>query len=373
MNPFAKLKKENKNANVCIYFLYLLKIYECIIKMVKKQTTIQDIAKALNITASTVSRALNDHPKIKKTTKELVWETAQKLNYEPNSIASSLRKGKANTIGMIVPRINRHFFSNVITGVESVLNPAGYNLIICQSEESLEKEKINITTLIANRVSGILISLSLGTTSYDHINIAIKRNIPVVLYDRTSEKLDVCKVENDDTAGSYELTQHLIDQGYRKMMWIGGSRAFNTYRNRFAGYAKALKEIGIDAEKLPIFEGSISLETAYEFMKVYLEENPLPDVVYSASDYMAMGAILAIQEKGLKIPDDIAVSGYSNEPFAELINPKLTSVEQFSKEMGQETARLLLGQIDSNDSKKVSKSILIRPKLIIRESTIKKV
>jgi LacI family transcriptional regulator len=339
--------------------------------MTKKQATIQDIAKALSITASTVSRALNDHPKIKKSTKEKVWATAKKLNYQPNTIAASLRKGKANTVGMIVPRINRHFFSNVITGVESILNPAGYNLIICQSEESIEKEKMNINTLIANRVSGILISLSLESTKYDHIKHAIRNNIPVVLYDRICDELDVCKVENDDVSGSFELTKHLIDQGYRKMMWIGGTRQLNTYTNRFAGYSNALAEIGIDAEKLPIFEGSISLETAYEFMKTYLDENPLPEVIVSASDYMAMGAIVAIQEKGLRIPEDIAISGYSNEPFAGLINPKLTSVEQFSKEMGQETARLLLGQIKAETASKVKQKIMIRPKLIVRDSTRK--
>jgi LacI family transcriptional regulator len=340
--------------------------------MTKKQATIKDIADALNISISTVSRAMSDHPKIKKSTKEQIWEMAKKLNYQPNTIAASLRKGKANTVGMIVPRINRHFFSNVITGVESVLNPAGYNLIICQSEESLEKEKMNINTLIASRVSGILISLSLETTKYEHIKWAIKMGIPVVLYDRVCDELDVCKVENDDVSGSYELTRHLIDQGYRKMMWIGGSRKFNTYKNRYEGYRKALSEIGLNADEMPIFEGSISLETAYNFMKEFLNKERLPEVIFSASDYMAMGAILAIQEKGLKIPEDIAISGYSNEPFAALINPKLTSVEQFSKEMGQETARLLLGQILSGNPNNISTKTMIKPRLIIRESTTKR-
>lgn len=339
--------------------------------MVKKQATIQDIARALNITASTVSRALNDHPKIKQSTKELVWKTAGELNYQPNTIASSLRRGKANTVGMIVPRINRHFFSNVITGVESVLNPAGYNLIICQSEENLEKEQQNINTLIANRVSGILISFSLETTSFDHIHRALRNNIPVVLYDRTSDELDLCKVENDDFSGSYDLTKHLIEQGYRKMMWIGGARSFNTYQNRFGGYQKALQEIGIDADKLPVYEGSIALETACEFMKSYLENHPLPEVIFSASDYMAMGAMMAIQERGLNIPGDIALSGYSNEPFAALTNPKLTSVEQFSKEMGKETAQMLLEQIQKENKERIPRKIMIKPKLIIRESTLK--
>ncbi|MDA3929371.1 MAG: LacI family DNA-binding transcriptional regulator [Prolixibacteraceae bacterium] len=340
--------------------------------MAKKQTTIQDIAKTLSITASTVSRALNDHPKIKKSTKDTVWAKAKELNYQPNTIASSLRKGKAKTVGMIVPRINRHFFSNIITGVESVLNPAGYNLIICQSEEKYDKEINNINTLIANRVSGLLISISLETKNFDHIRRAISNNIAVVMYDRITEELNVSKVENDDISGSYDLTKHLIDEGYKDMMWIGGSRNFNTYRNRFEGYEKALKEIGIDANKYPIFEGSISLEAAYEYFKEYLENNKLPEVVFSASDYMAMGAIMAIQEKGFKIPDDVAISGYSNEPFAALINPKLTTVEQFSKEMGRSTARILLDEMESNKDENIPIKTILRPKLIVRESTINK-
>jgi LacI family transcriptional regulator len=340
--------------------------------MAKKQSTIQDIARSLNITASTVSRALSDHPKIKKTTKELVWEKARELNYQPNSIAASLRKGKANTIGMIVPRVNRHFFSNIITGVESVLNPEGYNLIICQSEESEQKEINNIDTLIASRVAGILISISLETNNFDHLRKVMSHNIPLVMFDRITDELDVCKVENDDVSGSYDVTRHLLEQGYRNMMWIGGSRRFNTYHNRFAGYRKALAEIGIDAETMPVYEGNISLETTYEFMREYLLQNPLPEVIFSASDYMAMGAMMAIQEKGLKIPDDVAISGYSNEPFAALINPKLTTVEQFSKEMGKATARLLLEEILAARDEMIPRKTILRPKLIVRESTLRK-
>lgn len=340
--------------------------------MARKQATIQDIAKALNITASTVSRALNNHPKIKQTTKDLVIAKAKELLYQPNTIAASLRKGKANTVGMIVPRVNRHFFSNIITGVESVLNPAGYNLIICQSEENYEKEINNINTLIASRVSGILISISLETKKLDHIRKVMNHHIPVVMFDRVADELDVCKVENDDLAGSYDVTKHLIEQGYRKMMWIGGSRSFNTYHNRFSGYQKALAEIGIDAEQMPILEGDISLKATYEYFKTYQDEHSLPEVIFSASDYMAMGAIMAFQEKGLTVPNDIAISGYSNEPFAELVNPKLTTVEQFSKEMGRATARLLLDEIESESEEQVPRKTILRPKLIIRESTIKK-
>lgn len=192
------------------------------IEMSRKQATIQDIANVLTITASTVSRALNDHPKISQSTKDQVWKVARELHYQPNIAASNLRKGKANTIGMIVPRINRHFFSNVITGVESVLNPAGYNLIICQSEEKLLKEIENIKTLISSRVAGILISLSIESQDVNHLQKIIDNHIPLVMFDRVSDKLQVNMVENDDVSGSYEMTLHLLEQGYRNILWMGG-------------------------------------------------------------------------------------------------------------------------------------------------------
>jgi LacI family transcriptional regulator len=342
--------------------------------MIKKQTTIQDIAQHLNITASTVSRALNDHPKIKKSTKELVQQTAKKLNYQPNSIAASLRKGRATTVGMIVPRINRHFFSNVITGVESVLNPAGFNLIICQSEESIEKEKENLKTLIANRVGGILISISIETKNLKHLEKVIAHQIPLVMFDRISDKLDVSKVENDDVSGSYDLTKHILEKGVKEIVWVGGPRSSSIYKNRYNGYKKALNEAGIDHEKQVCFEGPITLDSALDFIRLYLKKNKLPEAIFAASDYMAMGIIQGLQEAGHKIPDDILVAGYSNEPFAELISPKLTTVDQFSEEMGRATAQLLLDEMETKNANTTHNHIktTLKPKLIIRESTQKK-
>jgi len=340
--------------------------------MSKKQATIQDIANALNITASTVSRALSDHPKIKKSTKELVELKAKELHYQPNSIASSLRKGKANTIGMIVPRINRHFFSNVITGVESVLNPNGYNLIICQSDETIVKEKQNIKTLLASRVAGILISTSIETVQTKHLEKALNMNIPLVMFDRVSDELDVNKVENDDESGSYDMTCHLLSQGYKTIMWIGGPRTSSIYRNRYKGYKKALVEHNLDESGMPLFEGNNDLPAAKEFMTKYMETKQLPDAIFAASDLMALGVIQALENAGKKVPDDVAVAGYSNEPFSAYINPRLTTVEQFSEEMGRSAAKLLLEEIKSEEEELVPRKIILRPKLIIRESTIKK-
>jgi LacI family transcriptional regulator len=352
------------------YFFIFVLYFSFQNSMKKKQTTIQDIAKYLNITASTVSRALNDHPKIKKSTKELVQQTAKKLNYQPNSIAASLRKGSATTVGMIVPRINRHFFSNVITGVESVLNPAGYNLIICQSEESIEKEKENLKTLIANRVGGILISISIETKKLSHLEKVIAHQIPLVMFDRISDQLDVSKVENDDVSGSYDLTKHILEKGIKEIVWVGGPRSSNIYKNRYNGYKKALEEANIDPAEQICFEGPITLDAALDFIRTYIKTNKPPGAIFAASDYMAIGVIQGLRESGYKIPDDILVAGYSNEPFAELISPKLTTVDQFSEEMGRAAAQLLLDEIETKGSA-THKKATIKPKLIIRESTQK--
>jgi LacI family transcriptional regulator len=340
--------------------------------MAKKQATIQDIARALDTTASTVSRALNDHPKISRATKELVWNAAKKLNYNPNTIASSLRRGKANTVGLIVPRINRHFFSNVITGVESILNPAGYNLIMCQSEEKLSKEVENIKTLMTSRVDGIIISLSLETSNVKHLQKVVANNIPLVMFDRTDDQLDVNRVENDDISGSYDMTHHLLGQGYNSIMWMGGPRSMNIYRNRYQGYLKALLEAGLEAVEQEYLETMPVLSEAYRYVHQFVSENKrLPQAIFAASDYMAVGAIQALQELGYSVPGDVAVAGYSNEPFAELISPGLTTVEQFSEEIGRSAARLLLDEIECRDEQYVPRKTIIQPKLIIRESTIK--
>lgn len=339
--------------------------------MAKKQATIQDIANALKTTASTVSRALNDHPKISVSMKQQVWEKAKELHYQPNVIASSLRRGKANMVGMIVPRINRHFFSNVITGVESILNPAGYNLMICQSDEKLEKERENIKTFIASRVDGVLISISVETNEVSHLQMLIDNHIPLVMFDRISNKLEVHKVENDDIAGSYDLTNHLLDQGYRNIMWVGGPRTSNIYFNRYEGYRRALSERGIDPATMMLFEGKPTLDVALDYMNTFLTANDLPEVIFAASDYMAMGVIQSLEDHGIKIPTDIAVAGYSNEPFAGLISPKLTTVEQFSEEMGKAAAKLLLDEIESPGDELIPRKVILKPKLIVRESTIK--
>lgn len=200
-----------------------------------KRITINDIAKELNVTPSTVSRALSGNTRVSIKTRELVANKAKELGYQQNVIAASLRKGRSDTIGMVVPRINRHFFSNVISGVEEILNPAGYTLLIVQSGENFIKEQKAIGMLMANHVGGIIISLSVQTKTYDHINGVVKRGIPLVQFDRVNPDIESSKILNDNFTGAYLATKHLIKSGYQRIGHLAGTRSLKAYEERYRG------------------------------------------------------------------------------------------------------------------------------------------
>ena len=340
-------------------------------KMAKKSITIHDIAKKLNITASTVSRALNDHPLISDQTKKRVKDLAKKLNYQPNTVAANLRKGKANTIGLVIPRINRIFFASIISGIESVLNQAGFNILITQSEEDLEKEKCNIQTLINNRVRGIIISHSKSSKDGKHFQQIIDNDIALVQFDRVYEDINSSIVINDNIAGSYEAVNHLINQGYKKIAYYGGPQFINIYKDRYKGYIDALQENNILLDKSIIFHNVLTKGSGYNTLADMIRKKNSVDAIYATSDYSAIGALLYCKDHGIKIPDEMGIVGFLNEPFCELITPPLTSLNQFGVSMGESAAKLCLEQIKSNE-KNVSKKVIISPQLIIRESSNRK-
>ena len=340
--------------------------------MKKKNITIHDIARKLNITASTVSRALNDNPRISLNTRQLVKKTAEEMNYQPNTMASNLRKGKGNTIGLIVPRINRFFFADTISGIESVTTPAGYNLIICQSNESFSKEVENLNTLIENRVDGIIISISSETRSSDHLKKALQNHIPILQYDRVINGLDSSKVVNDNFEGAYQATSHLIEQGFKKIAHIAGPLQINIYNERFEGYKKALADHNIELKQELIFKGVLTYQFGKEIGPKILEMKNKPDAIFSAGDFAALGIMEFFKEKNVRIPDDIALAGFANEQFTEYTDPSITTCDQFAYEMGSVAGSLLLDEINTEEKKRMAKTISIKPKLIIRKSSIKK-
>lgn len=343
--------------------------------MENKKTTIHDIANKLGVTASTVSRALQDHPRISDSTKKEVMEMADKLNYQPNSIAAALRKGKSNIIGVIIPMADRNFFASVIRGVEEIVNQSGYRVIISQSNDSPEQEKSNIKALLESQVDGILASYAKKTTDFDHYKEIVRQGVPLILFDRlheTLESLEVGSVVIDDYLGAYKATEHLVEQGCRRIAHFSGPQHVSIYKERRRGYEEALKRHNIPIDERLIVESNLKLEAGRTLGEELLTWNQLPDAVFSSSDYGAVGAMEILKEHDIKIPDDIAMVGFSNESFTSFVDPGLTTIDQHGEKMGHFAAQLFLDQVsDDKDARTPSKTVL-NPQLIVRESSIKK-
>lgn len=339
--------------------------------------TIKDIARELGISPSTVSRALKDHPDISPETKKAVNQLATKLNYQPNIVALNLRQSKTNTIGVIIPEVVHFFFSTIISGIEDVAYRAGYNVILTQSNESQAREVTDIKALFNSRVDGMLISVSRETTDFEHIESIISKGVPIVFFDRVYNNPQLSKVIVDDFAGAKEATLHLIDQGCKRIAHIAGPPNLDISKQRLEGYKQALVEHNIKFEDDLITvcpDGTIDEGKIAAFKLLDLKKKP--DAIFASNDPSAMGAMLALKERGLKIPKDVAVVGFSNWFFSALMEPSLTTVDQPGFEMGQEAAKLLIRQIekkgkDKEDTEIQSETKILKTRLIVRDSSRK--
>ncbi len=340
------------------------------------QVTIKDIARELGISPSTVSRALKDHPDISPETKRLVNELAEKLNYQPNVVALSLRSSKTNTIGVIIPEIVHFFFSTVISGIEDVAYSAGYNIIITQSNESLAREKSDLKALFNSRVDGMLMSISRETVDFEHIENILSKGMPIVFFDRIYDTPGSSKVIVDDKVGAKEATLHLIEQGCKRIAHLEGPPNLYISKQRLEGYKEALSEAGLKFDESLVAlcpkgtteEGKLATEKL-------LSLKTRPDAIFASNDPAAMGAMQAIRQAGLKIPKDIAIVGFSNWQLSSLMEPPLSSVDQPGYEMGQEAARILIRHIELKAKKKPEPAPevkLLKTRLIVRESSMKK-
>jgi LacI family transcriptional regulator len=334
------------------------------------KVTIIDIARELNITAATVSRALNDHPGIRDTTRQMVKETASRLNYRHNKVASSLRLGKSNIIGVIIPSAETNFFGSVVHGIEKVANENNYNVLIYQSNELYEYEKKGVQTFLQSQVDGVLASISKETINLDHYSEIRNRGIPLILFDRTNDKLGVSTVEVDDFAGAFQATKHLIENGCRRIAHIAGQQHVNIFNLRLKGYIEALNVHGIVLDDDLISFGKVSVESGKECMKKLLEGAVMPDGVFAVEDFTALGAIQAIKAAGLRIPGDIAIIGFANEAFGEYLTPSLSTVNQQTVTMGEEAAKLMFEYL-RGDLDMRPKKLVLAPQLICRESSVK--
>jgi LacI family transcriptional regulator len=340
------------------------------------QVTIKDIARELGISPSTVSRALKDHPDISRETKKAVTDLAQKLNYQPNIVALNLRTRKTHTIGVIIPELVHFFFSTVISGIEAAAYEAGYSVILSQSNESFEREVSNFRTLFNLRVDGMLISLSRETNNFEHIEAAINRGTPIVFYDRSYHDPNCNSVTVDDYVGAKEAVQHLINGGSKTIAHI--SSAYNTKiaQERLRGYRDALLENNIEfTEDLTIQCENGNVEDGKSAMMQLLKRSPRPDGVFTNNDLLGMGAMATIKSSGLKIPNDIAVVGFSDWAYSELMEPPLSSVHQPGFEMGQEATRMLIKMIELKDKRVEGirpESKILKTRLVARASSDRK-
>ncbi|MBN7815196.1 LacI family DNA-binding transcriptional regulator [Algoriphagus pacificus] len=338
-----------------------------------RKATIHDIAEKLKITASTVSRALNDNPRISDATKKKVQKVAKQLNYQPNHIASALRSGKSRLIGVVVPTANRNFFSSVIRGIEEIANSLDYKVIISQSYDDYDKEVQTVEALLNARVDGIIASVGKTTENVDHFKKILRKGIPLVLFDRVTNELDVSQVVIDDYYGGFQATEHLINEGCRRIVHFSNSQNINIYKERKRGYEDALIKHGIPVDPNLIVFSKLQLEDGRESMQQILDSKIPFDAVFSSSDYSIMGAMQVLKEKGFKLPEDVKLVGFGDEPFTSFTEPTLTSVNQKSIPMGNFTAETFFEILNHKDqSNNIPRKTILKPELIIRDSSINK-
>jgi LacI family transcriptional regulator len=341
--------------------------------MKSNKITIHDIASILKIDSSTISRALNNSPRVAEKTKKKILAKADELGYQRNLLASNLRKNKTQIIGVVVPRISRHFLSSVISGIEEVAYKEGFNVIICQSFDEIEREKNILESLSANRVEGILISISMKTVSPDHFFDLKKRGVPFVFFDRHIEAVDTNKVLLDDFQGGFDATQHLISEGCKEIAHFCGSRNISIYKNRLEGYKAALEKNNLPFNKELVIESGLMEIDGFINTQKLLSLPIKVDGIFFANDVAAIGAMKYLKREGIAIPETIAVVGFGNSPISEVIEPSLTTIEQNGSEMGKIAAGILLGMMNNADvtTQTKFKTIKIHGNLIRRGSSKK--
>ncbi|HEV8286491.1 MAG TPA: LacI family DNA-binding transcriptional regulator [Chitinophagaceae bacterium] len=335
-----------------------------------KLATIKDIAKTLKISTSTVSRALRGQPDVSVETKKAVLSLAKELDYQPNKAALSLLKKHTQTIGVLVPNLD-YFFATAIKGIDEVAMEAGYTVMVCQSNESFDRELINTKRLLESQVDGFIISISSETKSFDHFKRLTDRHIPVVFFDRTSSDIISSKVLLDNEDGGHQATEHLIEQGCKRIAFLGGPKNLSISNKRKQGYENALTDHRIKKEKNLIVHCNFSREAAYFSIQKILKNKKRPDGIFAVSDRLAIGAMLAIKEAGLSMPDDIALVGFNNEPIVDLLNPGISSIDQPAFKMGKLSAQTFFDLLKNQDAN-ISREIILKPKLIVRESSKRK-
>ena len=336
---------------------------------IKKEVTIYDLAKELNLSTSTISRALKGHRSISEKTTLEVKKCAKRMGYRPNSLAASLRNNKSKTIGIMISRINRPFVSSLITGIEESARNAGYNVIISQSNDIYNNEVSNTKALYDSRISGLVVSLAMETKKLNHFQQFLDSGIPVVFVDRVPEKLEAYRVIIDNYSAGYKATQHLIEQGCKRIAHFAGAQHLNVYHDRKRGYLDALidNKIPIDKKLIKNFS-SLSFEEGEKAANKLLDMPNPPDGLFSANDTAAVSAIMCAKKRGLKIPEDLAIIGFNDDPLASIVQPALSTIFHPAIEMGKISAEKILEHLQ-NFKKNTAQLTVLDTELIIRDSS----
>lgn len=337
----------------------------------KKKGTIYDIARVLKISPSTVSRALNDSPLVSKSTRQKVQRTAAEMGFRINSLASNLRKQKTRSIGVIMHELRSNFMVSVLSGIEKVTNKAGYDLIIGHSSESYQKELANVNNLFNRRVDGLIASLAFDTPNLDHYSPYRQKGIPVIFYDRVMEQSDYPKVIINNYQCGYEATQHLIEQGCSHIILLTASLSRNVYAERYRGYMAALNEAQIPIKKENVIVKDLSEQSATAAARAVLKMKPRPDGVFITHDLTAAIFMKTLKNVGIRIPQDIAIVGFNNDTICTLVEPALSTINYSGNKIGETAANHLINHLEGVSSLSDTDTIIIKSKLIIRESSLR--
>lgn len=332
-----------------------------------RPATIKDIARKLNISISTVSRALRNASDVNSDTKNAVLALSEELNYQPNKLAVSLRQNQTHTIGVIVPNLD-YVIATMVKGIDEAALEAGYTVMVCQSNESFGREILNTRRLLDSLVDGFIISVSSETKSFEHFKKIQERNIPIVVFDRITPALVAPSVRLDNEEGGFIATEHLLEQGYKRIAILAGPENLGISNSRMDGYLNALKKYKIKSDNNLIIHCDFNQDYAFFATQELLAMKKRPDAIFTISDRMAIGAMLAIKQKGLKMPQDIGLVGFNNEPVVSLVTPGISSVDMPSFEIGKVAAKLFIETMYHNEDMSNVEKIL-KPKLIIRESS----
>jgi LacI family transcriptional regulator len=332
--------------------------------------TLKDIAQRLNVSISTVSRAIRNSPDVKPETKKSILALVEEFNYQPNQLALSLRNKQTHTIGVLVPNLD-YVLSMMVRGIDEIALESGYTVMICQSNESYGREILNTRRLLDSLVDGFIISVSSETKTFEHFKKIQEKNIPMVLFDRVTPELKVPSVRIDNEGGGFQATEHLIEQGYKRIAILAGPENLEISNRRMDGYLNALRKHNIKIDESLIFHCDFNQDYAFFATQELLSMKKKPDAIFTISDRLAIGAMLAIKQKGLNMPHDIGLVGFNDEPILNLVSPTISSVEMPSFELGKLAAKLFIEALHNVDDDMSSIEKVLKTKLFVRESSLR--